>query len=261
MSKKQFCFNAPDLSDSLVAWFRTPAGQFLLEQEWDCLEGLLGHLFGYHLIQVGQLGQQERHLTASKIRSQVLLDTARLRPASDLSLSYIRCRLDLLPVVSDTIDVVILPHTLDFSAEPHQVLREVDRVLIAEGRVLITAFNPWSLWGLWRLFHMRSGKVPWCGQFVSPSRVLDWLSLLGFEVEKKRPLMFRPPFNHRGLMRRLSRLDSWGRRFWPLFSGVYVIQAVKRVTPLTPRRAAWKLRTRGISNQVAEPSARSSNRG
>ncbi|MCG8427595.1 MAG: class I SAM-dependent methyltransferase [Chromatiales bacterium] len=258
----------------MAQWFQTPPGALLMDQEWRCLEALLEHLFGYHLVQVGCLGTQDTHLTASKIRSHLLVGESQgsagmagqngraKRDASHHpSLSWVHSRCNQLPIASDSIDVVLLPHTLDFSADPHQVIREVDRILIAEGRVLITTFNPWSLWGLWRLFKKRGGRVPWCGQFVSYRRVTDWLSLLGFEVEEYRPLMFRPPLNYPKLLNRLSALDRWGERFWPFFSGVCVIQAVKRVTPLTPRRVTWKLRARGIGGHVAEPTTRSSSGG
>lgn len=260
MSGKLFCGGESSLSAGLERWYDTPVGQYLLEQEWQCLEGLLDHTFGYHLLQVGKLGLQQRHLQASKIQSQVLLAPDEAMPErGGRQQMRVTSRFDRLPIASDSVDAVLLPHTIDFSSDPHMVIREVERVLIGDGRVIITAFNPWSLWGVWRLVHLRSGQVPWCGQFVSPSRVMDWLTLLGFEIEKRKSLIYRPPLNYKGLVNKFRYLDRIGARYWPLLSGVYVIQAVKRVTPLTPRRANWKLRAPGIRGQVVEPSARSGN--
>ena len=160
-----------------------------------------------------------------------------------------------LPVASDSIDAVLLSHTLDFSKNPHQLLREVERVLIPEGNVIIIGFNPWSLWGLWQLFRLRSKKVPWCGHFISSWRIHDWLSLLGFEVKVDEALMFRPPLQHRGLMQKFDFLERIGGRFWSPLSGVYVILAVKRVSRLTPIKPAWKLRPRVIRGRAVEPTA------
>ena len=166
-----------------------------------------------------------------------------------------------LPVASDSIDVVMLPHTLDFSPDPHQTLREVERVLIAEGHVIVLGFNPWSLWGGWKLFRRHSGKVPWCGRFISPQRVRDWLSLLGFEMNRYESFMYRPPLAQPGVMKRLERMERMGKHYWTRLSGVYAIHGVKRVSTLTPLEPGWKLRTRLLGGQAVEPTTRSTNSG
>ena len=164
-----------------------------------------------------------------------------------------------LPVATDSVDAVLMPHTLDFSPKPHQVLREAERVLIAEGRLIILGFNPWSLWGLWRLVHRGPSRIPWCGHFLAMRRLHDWLRLLGFKIEQTRHLMFRPPFGGRRMMTQLEFMERLGQHFWSPLSGVYVVQAVKRVSNPKPVGLAWKARARLLGGRVAEPTTRGAN--
>lgn len=253
MRTKRFCSSLLELPESLRLWFKESPGCILLEQERVCIEELLAGLFGYYLVQVGCLGLKGEPLQASKIRSQVLVAPDRVENACSM---FMRGSPEKLPIATDSIDVVLLPHTLDFSPDPHQVLREAERVLIPEGRLIILGFNPVSLWGLRRLFRYRHGKVPWCGQFLSQRRVFDWLQLVGFDLEVTRPLMFRPPLKSRGLMERLVWWERIGEKYWLPFSGVYVVQAVKRVSRLTPVEPAWKIRAGVLSGRLAEPTTR-----
>ncbi|MET0004908.1 MAG: class I SAM-dependent methyltransferase [Candidatus Thiodiazotropha sp.] len=160
-----------------------------------------------------------------------------------------------LPLASDSVDGVVLPHTLDFTADPHQVLREVERVLIPEGKVLLCGFNPWSQWGLWRLLRLRSATIPWCGHFFSGKRIQDWFSLLGFELEEVVYLHFRPPVSNSPIMHRLAFMERLGKRIYPLFGGVYVILAVKREVTMTPLRSKWRVKKRVLPT-AAEPTMR-----
>jgi ubiquinone/menaquinone biosynthesis C-methylase UbiE len=156
-----------------------------------------------------------------------------------------------LPVASDSVDAVILPHTLDFASNPHQVLREVERALIPEGRVIIIGFNPFSLWGLWRLFGRWRGAVPWCANFVSYPRLNDWLTLMGFDVERADVMEFRPPTR----ASRLESVERVGRRVWPMLAGIYAVRAVKRVSRVTPLQPRWA-RLRALQPRPVEPTVR-----
>ncbi|WP_428603242.1 class I SAM-dependent methyltransferase [Sedimenticola sp.] len=242
----------PPSTDDLRRWFGTTPGRELLAMELDCLEQLLSECFGYYLLQVGCLGLQMDPLRMSRIKSQVVLVP---REEDAFGAQCVVSDPQYLPIASDSIDTVLLSHTLDFSKDPHQLLREVERVLIPEGHVIIVGFNPWSLWGIWRFLRMRSKRVPWCGHFISSWRVHDWLSLLGFEIKAEQGVMFRPPLGRERMMQRLGFLERIGERFWSPLSGVYMILAVKRVSRLTPIKPAWKLRPRRIRGGMAEPSA------
>jgi SAM-dependent methyltransferase len=250
------CPQTTELIRRLEDWYASPLGLELAAQEHECLERMLRDLFGYYLLQVGLNAGFSEAIAASRIRQRILLPPAMCPSALGLQIA---ARGEQLPVASDSVDAVFLPHALDFAADARQVLREVDRVLIPEGRVLIVGFNALSLWGLWGTLR-RQGRVPWCGGFLTPYRVADWLSLLGFDVEMQETMMFRPPWR-RALLRDLSFLDSVGRRLWPVLGGVYAIRAVKRVSTLTPLRPSWKTRRAVLPSGAVEPTAREVSRG
>src|SRR5690606_30543654 len=129
-----------------------------------------------------------------------------------------------LPIAANTIDLVILPHVLEFTDDPHQILREVVRVLVPEGQVLISGFNPWSLLGLKRIAPSARAQLPWSGRFVTLSRRKDWLSLLSSDVLGGRMHGYVPPFSQDRWLRRFNFLASAGDRWWPFAGGIYVLQ-------------------------------------
>jgi hypothetical protein len=120
---------------------------------------------------------------------------------------------------------------------------------------VILGFNALSLWGAWSLMRRRQQRMPWCGNFLTPFRVNDWLSLLGLDIEMQEMMMFRPPWR-RALLQQLSFLDSMGSRFWPLLGGVYAVRAVKRVSTLTPLRRTWNRRRPVLAGGAVEPTVR-----
>ena len=253
MKPKPYCEPQAAIREQLREWFSKSPGQVLLAQERECLERLLPEIFGYYLLQLGQIEEGEPLAAASRARTKVLLD---LSASPGVGMIFAQGDATRLPVASDSVDTVLMPHTLDFASDPHQVLREAERVLIPEGRLIILGFNPWSLWGLWRLPRYRSCRIPWCGQFLSPRRVNDWLSLLGFEVERTQFLMHRPPLGQAGIMQRLEFLERMGQRYWSPMAGVYLVQGIKRVSTLTPIRPAWQARAGLLGGRVAEPTTR-----
>jgi SAM-dependent methyltransferase len=236
-----------------MAWLSASPGRELVTRESRCVEDLIADLFGYYLLQVGWTREFRDIVAASRIRHHLALEAS--FPGMGAGGTLIG-EDRAFPVATDSIDAVFLPHTLDFTADPHQVLRETERVLIPEGRVIVLGFNPWSSWGLWRMFRRHRGHVPWCGKFLSPWRVVDWLTLLGFDVEVQRPLVFLPPLRRTAMLRRLELLEPLGERWLGLLSGAYAIRAVKRVSVLTPLDPPWRRRSRVLPGQAVEPTAR-----
>ncbi len=236
------------------AWYRLRLGRLLLEEERARLEEILPNLFGYHLLQIGRMADTDLLLT-SRITHRIVIDAD--GDTNNAMPGLVACP-DALPIASDSVDVVILPHTLELEADPHQVLREVERVLIAEGSLVIAGFNPWSLWGLWRLVLARGGYPPWCGRFISLVRIRDWLALLGFDEVQVQPYFFRPPLHHEGLMKKLNFMERLGARGWPQLSGAYLLVAKKRVSTLTPIMPNWS-RERRVVNRGLEPTTRNMN--
>jgi SAM-dependent methyltransferase len=237
----------------LQMWFSQALGNYLLELEQLRISRILPKLFGYHVLQIGNLSQQDL-LASSRISHKILM----LFEADDQAGS--KCNLlgdeESLAIASDSMDVVVLPHVLEFVSNPHKLLREVERILIGEGHLVLTGFNPWSLWGLWRLLLLWREEPPWDGHFYGYARIKDWLSLLDFELLESEYFFYRPPLQNMSFMQRLSFLEKLGKYCWPVFGGAYVIVAKKRVIPLTPVKMRWRARRQVITSGIIEPTAR-----
>jgi SAM-dependent methyltransferase len=221
----------PDQSDPLQAWYRSALGAEVAGIECDGVQRLLANTFGYYLVQVGASEGFGEALAASRIRHRIRLSGA--RSANAALGSTVVGDPTALPLASDSIDAILLPHVMEYSNQPRAVLAEVERVLIPEGRLVLLGFDPLSLWGLGRLWWPVHGRPPWNGRWRLAAQVERWLSEQGFEIEARERALFCPPFIlPRG--RRCLAVESLGRRFWPFFGGLYIIRAVKRVATLTP---------------------------
>jgi SAM-dependent methyltransferase len=135
---------------------------------------------------------------------------------------------ECLPFGRNSVDLVVLQHTLDFSIDPRQVLREAVEVLSADGWIVISGFNALGLWGMARILLQSTGKMPWSARFLRPSRVQDWLTLLGTQVVGGSFFFYRPPVNSLRLLQKLDPLEHVGRRWWPTLSGGYLIVGQKK---------------------------------
>lgn len=238
----------------LHGWFAQMPGRLVMEAEAQLVASVLPNLFGYHLLQVGSPGDADLS-QSSRIRNRVLLATDQAVCVQEAA--AVCGHATALPVASDCLDVLLLPHVLEFEVNPHETLREAERVLVPEGHVVITGFNPWSLFGGRRLVPGARRHVPWYGSFLGLTRIKDWLALLGFDIVVTRCFFFRPPFANEGVMERLHLFDTLGGRFWPYLGGLYLVVARKRVITLTPIKPRWRSRRSLVTTGLAEPTARS----
>ncbi len=229
------------------SWYEGPLGQLLAAREQAELDGIVPNLFGYHIVQLGCVGSQDL-LGASRIRHRVVLHVDGAREGVGAL-----ARPDALPLATDSVDALLLPHTLELHDNPHEVLREVARVLIPEGHVVVLGFNPVSLWGAVKLLCRWRGGIPWEASFYSVTRVRDWLALLGFETRLVRFYLFRPPLRRAVLLRRLEFLERLGARWWPMLGAAYLLVARKRVVTLTPIKPRWRPRRSLVAGGLAEP--------
>ena len=126
-------------------------------------------------------------------------------------------------------------------ADPHGIQREVDRILVPDGHIIVLGFNPWSFWGVRRWFMSLRRGIPWCCHFISPTRMKDWLSLLGFDSRKVLTFNFTLPVQSSLVRRGFSLFERLGNKLWPSFGGAYCFVARKCEIPLTPLRARWQL--------------------
>ena len=143
-----------------------------------------------------------------------------------------------LPVTSGSIDLVLLPHVLEFSTNPHQILREVERALVPDGHLVVTCFNPMSLWGV-RHSLGKCDAYPWQGRFIHLLRLKDWLALLGFEMAGGAMGCYVPPFTSQKWIDRFKFMDAAGDRWWPISGAVTFLHAASKecVACASSRRA------------------------
>ena len=233
----------------LSQWFDSPLGRSLQGMEAHHLRAVLPNLYGTVAAQLGRIGDFDL-MDACIAPTRILLDD-QAGPGG----CRVRSVPEELPLDTKSTDVMLLPHTLDFCDDPHQVLREVSRVLRPEGHVVILGFNPMSLWGFRRLVARRPRVAPWCGKFFRLARIKDWLALLDFETTHGTMLYYRPPLRNEGFMQRLHFLDKMGDRWWPMMAGIYLVVAKKRVVGVTPLPLSWKTR-RAIAAGATQPAAR-----
>lgn len=229
---------------AFAEWLETPRGRYLLAWERRRFKLLVADAFGFHALQIGLCGIDLLHGNRMSCRLHCGGDPA--IAGSDLFAIP-----DELPFAAQSVDLVVLPHVLEFAAHPHQILREVERVLVPEGQVLIAGFNPFSCWGVRRAFAGNLGDLPWQGQYLSVRRLRDWLSLLGLESRSLAYGCFAPPVASEVWLRRWSFMDVLGARFWPVGGGVYILQAVKRVQGMRLITPNWRENQRRRKAMVA----------
>jgi SAM-dependent methyltransferase len=221
-----------DRDVALRAWWGGALGRALLAAEAELLAAAFEDVFGWELLQIGAWGAGRELLSASRTRHQSLLSVPALGEVAD-----ILARPSQLPVMSDCIDAALLPHTLEFASDPYAVLREVDRVLVGEGQLLLLGFRPWSLWGL-RARWSRTGFPPGMRRLLSERLVREWLVLLGYEVVAEQRYLYLGPWSGG-----LAAGEGAGRMLragltYPLPAGAYLLKARKRIytgTPIRPR--------------------------
>ena len=221
-----------------------PSGVHLLRAEVERVHAAVGNLFGYHCLQVGDLGGANL-LSTSRILGRTVVDIDGRAPHSPYQL--VIGAATSLPIDSHAVDVVILPHVLEFELRPHEALREASRVLVPEGSLVVLSFNPVSTIGLRRVFKSRAKVAPWCGTYFAAGRLRDWLTLLGFDVVDQRPCVALP--------RRIGRrtLVDW---MPPAIASARLVLAKKRVNAALLVRSRWKPRRRLAGVGLAGPSAR-----
>jgi len=223
-----------------------PAASRLLAWEQRQADELLADVFGYHALQLGW--PQLQALRGNRMPHQWMAQTefeSGLHATDWVPEQGTHLCLDsrAWPWPADSLDLVVLPHALERSADPHACLREVARVLIPEGQVLITGLNPLSSWG-WRQSRQTrhvQGPDNMAMSLIGYRRLRDWLRLLGFEVQVSRFGGWVPAMGSDRWMQRLDWMDRVGERWCPILGGVYLIMATKRVPGgrlLTGRR--WR---------------------
>lgn len=237
-----------DSAAAIRAWLETPLGGSLLQQEARVVEETFDGIFGEECLQLGAWGPGRTFLKFARTQRQSLIAEERFEDGPSAI-----GQLHRLPVASDSIDSVILPHTLDYSDRQHAILREVHRVLRSDGHLVILGFRPGGLWGLRRLVP-GAGLPPGANHLISERRLRDWLKLLDMRIHGLTGYFFRWPLP--GLKGQASpQWERRGRRWWPELSACYVLTAQKRISALTPVRPLWRNKPKVVAG-LAEPTTR-----
>ena len=249
---------------SLTDWLKTPPGAYLLAWERARFEPAVSDIFGYHALQLG-LPELDALYTNRMPHKWLALPSTSVSPVLAPPQGYPFHRMETdsissrpvdlladsaaLPFPENSLDLVVLPHTLELGRDPHSALREVARVLVPEGRVVISGFNPASLWGLrqrrdhlYQRFGYGELFLPKTGDYIGYWRLRDWLKLLNFEVESAHFGCYRPALGSQQWLDRFDWMDAAGERWWPIFGAVYFLVAVKRVRGMRLLEPAWKTR-------------------
>lgn len=213
-------------------WFESPGGRYVLDWEMAQFDNAVDDVFGFNAVQIGL--PQIDFLRENRIAFKARIGTA--------AGGAMRAEPWKLPLASQSIDLIVLPHVLEFSAYAHQILREAERVLMPEGSIVVSGFNPLSLWGAKRAVLRRRSDYPWCGKFIGLLRLKDWLALLGFELNGGRFGCYVPPFAQARWLERFAFMERAGDRWWPIAGGVYVVRAVKRSVGMRLITPSWRER-------------------
>lgn len=214
---------------TFTEWSETPLGQYLYQREQAYFDLAVADLFGFNAVQVGN--PQWDMLRNSRIAHRFHVHQATAQVLAEPT---------HLPFANQSLDLLVLPHVLEFSDYPHQILREAERVLMPEGNLLISGFNPRSLWGMYHWMRRNTQSYPWTGEFLNLTRLKDWLSLLNCDVVSGQMCCYAPPLNNPNWMRRFEIMELAGDRWWAKGGGVYFIHAVKRVHGMRLIMPRWQ---------------------
>ena len=209
-------------------WFKSPLGQHLLNLEYGYINPIVMDTFGFYAIQMGNFDID--FLDHSRMPNKFSLNSNH----ADLMASN-----EALPFEEASVDLLIAPHILEQMAEPYELLKEIHRVLMPEGRLIISGFNPMSLWGLRRLLSFDI-NYPWNTKFVPLSKIKEWLPIIGLEMVGGKMGCYVPPIEHPSWLKKLHTMEKLGDRWWPMLGGFYFLVIQKRMHGMTPIQPLWE---------------------
>ena len=235
-----FSFSEVELAE--LAWQKSTTGQYLRAHEQAFFDEAVVDLFGFNALQMGCA--ETDLLRQSRIANRYQLSAFNLQSVNKTAITHVLCEDDFLPFEDMSVDLLLLPHRLEFSERPHQTLREASRVLMPEGHLLISGFNPLSAWGAKsackKALSASPKTYPWHGNFIGLTRLKDWLALLGFEIVTHKVCCHIPPFESAKWHQRFGAMDKVGKKYLTILGGVYFIVAKKRVVGMMPIKPNWK---------------------
>lgn len=223
-----------------------PLGNAVLASEQRVLTQLIGSYLGKQALLIGTATQSEL-LRATQLPCQTIVT-----PLTHAKTTHILVEgnLNELPLLTGTIDLVILPHTLEFVANPRQLLAEACRMVKPEGLIAVVGFNPYSFFGIKKILNGRKkiASMPWLKNLISLQQIKNWLKLADFVLEQQQFCFYQLPINR---MKVNDTLEKIGRHCVPSIGGIYTVVARAKLLPLTPIKMKWKQKLSGIAIPTA----------
>ena len=217
-------------------WLNKSLGQLVLEAEQKLLAGFLSGKYGKHVVLVG-VPHQCTLIKMLDLPCHTLLTPLPYHNQGEIK--AIESNLYELPVASGSVDLVILPHTLELVDNPRQLLAEATRIVKPEGHLIISGFNPYSLWGLGKLLQKRNSNLP-AFHTLQQGTLKKWLHLSDFELVRQSNALYSPPIQKTGFLKKLRFMEWIGNKCHLPCGAIYVLMARAKVVPLTPVRLRWK---------------------
>ncbi len=217
--------------DDINQWYQSISGQRLANDISESISDVLSQCFGYYAVQIGCPCMAPQWVKQSRVRHQFSIDNKH---------AEVLAKNEQLPIANDSVDLVMLAHCLAYSKHPHALLREIDRIMVAEAKLIIIETNPYSFWGIRHGLQSWLERMPWTGHLFSNRRLRDWLTILGFKKIQMIPVHYELPLQ----TTRFNTIRHWLskalKRWLPFMSAVNVLVYEKSITPLTPIKAQWK---------------------
>jgi len=232
-------------------WYASVSGQHLAQDIAQTLADNLMQCFGYYAVQIGCSNLAEGIVKKSRVRHQFVIDTH----DADALAQY-----EHLPIANDSVDLVVAAHCLSYCSHPHALLREIDRVLVPDAKLIIIEFNPFSLWGLRHGLQAWLEKMPWTGHLYSEKRLYDWLTILGFKKVKILRAHYDLPIQLKSQNTLTHWLSKATKRWLPSWSAVNILIYEKAITPMTPIKSMWQQKILNGGRVVSPYAGRRSNK-
>ncbi len=224
--------------NDIQQWFDSALGKQVLSTQQAVMDQLLPGYFGYHLLQMSV--QNTGLFDCSPIGHKFVLTQDNRQHLEGQSV-FVGDG-EMLPFEDDSIDVILLHHLLDFHTSPQRLLSEIARISLPMGQLVIIGFNPISSWGLWKPVGAMRDLPPWSGNFIRPGRLMDWLNLLNFKIDRAQYALYGLPFKKKSVTTTPDYSQGLSRNAnWP-FGAIYIIVARKQVSTMIPIKPKWSQR-------------------
>ncbi len=242
-----------EMIPDIEQWFHSRQGEEILQDQQKFIDEQLSTLFGYHLMQI------------SACRDVCLYENSKIQhkfsinPLAGEKIAGVADE-EQLPIENESIDVALIHHAMEYTQQPHQLLKELSRVVVPSGYLLVVGFNPRSLIGLWSLISLFKHKGIWQHNLLGIRRLADWLTLMDFSVQSVQYGYYKSPANTRILPKFFNKIAAAFHRLQLPCGGYYIVLAKKEVMPLTPVKQRWRDMGKSII-PVMEPSLYTSDKG